>query len=133
MAVYVVKSGDSLSKIAKVLGIPSWRTLYETNKSVIGSNPNLIRPGQKLTYGSAEPVAPPPAPVAPVAPVVSPAVQMAKEAAAAQPINFGEVLPWEQYFNPELAKGSAEQVYSQYFTPLVQRAQEGLEGKVRPF
>ena len=123
MAVYIVRNGDSLSAIAKKLNIPNWRTLYETNKAIIGANPNLIRPGQKLSYG-ADPVQATPQPVIPE---VSPAVQMAQQAAAAQPINFGEVLPWEQYFSPELAKGSAEQAYSQYYTPLVQKAQEGLE------
>ena len=48
--VYVVKSGDSLSKIAKqLLGDASrWPEIYEANKEVIGDNPNLIKPGQKL-------------------------------------------------------------------------------------
>lgn len=41
---YTVKSGDSLSK---VFG-NNWRKVYEANKDVIGSNPNIIRPGQKL-------------------------------------------------------------------------------------
>jgi nucleoid-associated protein YgaU len=48
--VYVVKSGDSLSKIAKeLLGDASrWPELYELNKDVIGDNPNLIKPGQEF-------------------------------------------------------------------------------------
>ncbi|XID96248.1 LysM peptidoglycan-binding domain-containing protein [Paenibacillaceae bacterium WGS1546] len=48
--VYQVKSGDTLWAIAKLeLGDSSkWRTLYDKNKSVIGSNPALIKPGQKL-------------------------------------------------------------------------------------
>lgn len=41
---YTVKSGDSLSK---VFG-KDWRKVYEANKKVIGSNPNIIKPGQKL-------------------------------------------------------------------------------------
>lgn len=49
---YTVKSGDTLYKIAarpNVLGDGSkWRDLYNTNKSVIGDNPNVIKPGQKL-------------------------------------------------------------------------------------
>ncbi len=50
LAVYEVKSGDSLSKIAKeLLGDASrWPEIYEANKAVIGDNPNLIKPGQKL-------------------------------------------------------------------------------------
>jgi nucleoid-associated protein YgaU len=48
--VYVVKSGDSLSKIAKeLLGDASrWPEIYELNKDVIGDNPNLIKPGQEF-------------------------------------------------------------------------------------
>lgn len=45
---HVVVKGDSLSKIAKQFGLPSWKPLYEKNKGVIGGDPNLIRPGQKL-------------------------------------------------------------------------------------
>lgn len=51
---YTVKSGDSLWKIASsLLGSGSkWQKIYEANKSVIGGNPNLIRPGQVLTIPS---------------------------------------------------------------------------------
>jgi len=49
---YTVKSGDCLWKIAArkdVYGSGSkWQKIYTANKKVIGSNPNLIRPGQKL-------------------------------------------------------------------------------------
>jgi len=47
---YVVKSGDTLWAIAKQgLGDSGkWKSLYETNKTVIGPNADLIRPGQKL-------------------------------------------------------------------------------------
>jgi nucleoid-associated protein YgaU len=47
--VYVVKSGDSLSKIAKeVLGDASrWPEIFEANKDQI-KDPNLIYPGQEL-------------------------------------------------------------------------------------
>lgn len=47
---YTVKAGDSLWKIAaRVYGDgDKWRAIYDKNKSVIGPNPNLIRPGQKL-------------------------------------------------------------------------------------
>lgn len=47
---YSVKSGDSLYMIAKrQYGDGNrWKEIYEKNKSVIGSNPNLIKPGQVL-------------------------------------------------------------------------------------
>ena len=47
---YMVKSGDSLSKIAKeLLGDASrWPEIYEANKDKI-KDPNLIRVGQELT------------------------------------------------------------------------------------
>lgn len=126
MATYIVKSGESLSSIAKKLGISNWRTLYDQNKSVIGSNYNLIRPGQKLTYGSS---ATPSAAATPaVAPVGTGAAALAAEAGAAQPINFAEVLPWQQYFDPALAQGSAEQAYARYFAPIAQQRQGELEG-----
>ena len=47
---YTVAKGDSLSKIAKHhLGdANAWHRIYEANKQVIGDNPDLIKPGQKL-------------------------------------------------------------------------------------
>ncbi|MFD7669126.1 transglycosylase family protein [Streptomyces sp. NPDC059788] len=44
---YTVKSGDTLAKIAASHG-KNWKSVYANNKSVIGGNPNLIFPGQKL-------------------------------------------------------------------------------------
>jgi LysM repeat protein len=49
-ASYTVKSGDTLSAIAAANGT-SWQTLYQENKSTVGSNPNLIYVGQTLTIG----------------------------------------------------------------------------------
>lgn len=48
---YTVKPGDSLSAIAgRELGNEArWRELYAMNKGVVGSHPDLIRPGMVLT------------------------------------------------------------------------------------
>ena len=48
---WVVKSGDSLSKIAKDVydNAGKYQKIYEANKSTIGADPNMIKPGQKLT------------------------------------------------------------------------------------
>lgn len=47
---YTVKSGDTLSKIAKFqLGSSSrWNDIYKLNKQTIGKDPNKIKTGQKL-------------------------------------------------------------------------------------
>ena len=45
--IYVVKKGDNLTKIAKKYNT-TWQYIYNKNKKTIGSNPNLIYPGQKL-------------------------------------------------------------------------------------
>jgi cell wall-associated NlpC family hydrolase len=45
---YTVVSGDTVAKIASAHG-EAWRDLYERNAGIIGSNPNLIFPGQVLT------------------------------------------------------------------------------------
>ena len=47
---YTVQSGDTLSAIAAKEGV-NWHTLYTDNESTIGSNPNLIYPGQVLNLG----------------------------------------------------------------------------------
>ncbi|MFE1951425.1 MULTISPECIES: M23 family metallopeptidase [Streptomyces] len=51
---YTVKAGDTLSKIAKAENVEGgWKKLYADNKSVIGSDAGLIKPGEKLTLGGA--------------------------------------------------------------------------------
>ena len=47
---WVVKPGDSLSKIAKDVYDDGgkYMKIYEANKDTIGPNPDIIKPGQKL-------------------------------------------------------------------------------------
>ncbi|MGG8406840.1 LysM peptidoglycan-binding domain-containing protein, partial [Streptomyces sp. 12297] len=53
---YSVVAGDSLSGIARSHGVSGgWKKLYEDNRSVIGGDPALIRPGLKLTLGAPNP------------------------------------------------------------------------------
>ncbi|MFB9318908.1 transglycosylase family protein [Cryptosporangium minutisporangium] len=47
---YLVRPGDSLLLIATEHRV-SWQSLYARNRSVIGGNPNVIHPGQKLLIG----------------------------------------------------------------------------------
>ncbi|CAB4155557.1 Acm Lyzozyme M1 (1,4-beta-N-acetylmuramidase) [uncultured Caudovirales phage] len=45
---YDVVNGDNLSNIAAKFALPNYIVLYEANKDLIGPNPDLIRPGQRL-------------------------------------------------------------------------------------
>jgi LysM repeat protein len=50
---YTVLSGDTLSRIATRTSVRGgWKALYHANRSAIGANPHLIRPGQRLTLPS---------------------------------------------------------------------------------
>ncbi|MFJ4704831.1 transglycosylase family protein [Streptomyces anulatus] len=49
---YTVRPGDNLWAIADAQEIPGgWTGLYETNKDLLGSDPDLILPGQNLDLG----------------------------------------------------------------------------------
>ncbi|MDQ0984919.1 transglycosylase family protein [Streptomyces sp. V2I9] len=49
---YTVRAGDNLWVIADVQELPGgWTGLYEANKDVLGSDPDLILPGQNLDLG----------------------------------------------------------------------------------
>ena len=53
--VYVVRSGDSLSRIAQrhYGEAKQWTRIYEANRDLIGNDPNLIQPGQSLVLPKA--------------------------------------------------------------------------------
>lgn len=49
---YTVRPGDSLSAIARAHRLPGgWPALYDRNEDVIGSDADLIQPGQQLDLG----------------------------------------------------------------------------------
>lgn len=71
----VVQPGDTLSEIAiEKLGMPEWQTFYRDNEDVVGANPDLIFPGQTLSFPGGlylpTPPEPIPAPVDPAPEVV---------------------------------------------------------------
>ncbi|WP_344023645.1 transglycosylase family protein [Streptomyces luteireticuli] len=46
---YTVRPGDNLSAIAQEHSVPGgWHRIYHDNKKVVGSDPDLIHPGQQL-------------------------------------------------------------------------------------
>lgn len=105
MATYTVQRGDSLSAIAARYGM-NWRDLYNQNKSLIGSNPNLIRSGLKLNIGGTAPTA--------VKPTAAKTTATAKPNPVQQKINevantltplkpFSEVMPYDTYAAPQRA------------------------------
>jgi hypothetical protein len=49
---HTVVKGDTLWKIAGKYGFPHWSPIYAANRSVIGPNPDLLRPGQVLVIPS---------------------------------------------------------------------------------
>ncbi|MEU7105764.1 transglycosylase family protein [Streptomyces sp. NPDC046215] len=49
---YTVRDGDNLSVIAEKHSVTGgWQSLYERNEKAVGSDPDLIHPGQKLEIG----------------------------------------------------------------------------------
>jgi len=47
-ATYTVKSGDSMAKIAKAVGLPDYRAICAANRAIVGNDCNVIRSGQVL-------------------------------------------------------------------------------------
>ncbi|MFJ8692396.1 transglycosylase family protein [Streptomyces roseolilacinus] len=56
---YTVAHGDTLSRIAADERLPGgWKRLYAQNRTVIGEDPDLIFPGQRLTLRATAPAKP---------------------------------------------------------------------------
>ena len=53
---YTVQRGDNLWDIAQWFDLQGYRPLYAWNETVIGQNPNLIFPGQKIVVVPGGPV-----------------------------------------------------------------------------
>ena len=52
---YTVKPGDTLASIAREHDTEGgWQALYKANRKTVGSDPDLIRPGQKLSLDGQE-------------------------------------------------------------------------------
>ncbi|HEX6291939.1 MAG TPA: LysM peptidoglycan-binding domain-containing protein [Herpetosiphonaceae bacterium] len=62
--VYTVQSGDTLTGIAwRFYGNANlWTTIYDANRNVIGANPHMIYPGQRIVIQSMSTPAPAPVP-----------------------------------------------------------------------
>lgn len=125
---YKVKPGDTVSKILKALGAPSYgsRDSWEAVRAANNLNASyLIRVGQTLNIPDnlislqsttgANP-----------APVANPGTQAGGTAPGAGGTGFGDILSWENYFSPELAKSAAAQRSARYYDPLVAEAQGGI-------
>ncbi|MEV4916182.1 transglycosylase family protein [Streptomyces tirandamycinicus] len=73
---YTVTPGDSLSGIAATERVGGgWRALYETNRKVVGDDPDLIHPGQRLVLRGS---APAPSKSRPESPPASPPKSLPK-------------------------------------------------------
>jgi LysM repeat protein len=89
---FVVRPGDSLSGIAARYHI-EWTGLYEANRAVIGGNPNLLVPGERLRIPAAASAArlaasyQPPAATVTLVPSPAPvtAQPLAEQAASSEP------------------------------------------------
>ncbi|GLX37026.1 hypothetical protein Sros01_30990 [Streptomyces roseochromogenus] len=115
---YVVAPGDSLSTIAVEQHVEGgWQALYETNRSTVGGNPDMIFPGQRLTLRvTTAPAAPPaqnpekpPRTAEPVKPVEPAGQAKPVEKPTEKPAEKPAPKPAEKPAEKPAAKPSAEQ------------------------
>lgn len=126
-----VKPGDSVSKILKNLGVGSYgsrsawdavRAANNLNSSyVIYPNQKLVIPDNLLSGTKYQPQAAPAA--------ANPGAAAGATAPGAGGLGFGDILRWQDYFSPELAKSAAAQRSARYFDPLVDESQRSLHGE----
>ncbi|MFD7406462.1 transglycosylase family protein [Streptomyces sp. NPDC059866] len=78
---YTVVRGDTLSTIAEEQRVQGgWQRLYAANRSTIGTDPDLILPGQRLNLRAKATAAPAPAPTTPAAPESRPRTSASDDA-----------------------------------------------------
>lgn len=129
---YTVKSGDTLSGILKKFNVPGWNTSAVWAKIVPqlrSKNASRIYPGEVINLDSVLPATTKTTTTKTSTPTVSRATTEAQAAAKAAPqLDFKkDVLPWEQYFDENLALSSAAQRAAGYYTPMLQRGRENVE------
>jgi murein DD-endopeptidase MepM/ murein hydrolase activator NlpD len=115
---YTVQKGDSLSAIAKrTLGDGNrWREIYDLNRDVIGSNPNVIHAGQtlKLPGGAQAPKPAPPAPPASPPPAAGPSytVRSGDSLSAIAGRTLGNSNRWREIYdlNRDVIGGNPNQI-----------------------
>ncbi|MFE3765099.1 transglycosylase family protein [Streptomyces sp. NPDC059104] len=111
---YVVAPGDSLSTIAVEQHVEGgWQALYETNRSTVGGNPDMIFPGQRLTLRVTTAPAAPPAQNPEKPPRTAEPVKPVEPAGQAKPVEKPTekpaAKPAEKPTEKPAAKPSAEQ------------------------
>ena len=134
---YTVKSGDTLSAILKKLKVPGWNTSAVWNKiapQLRSKNPSRIYPGEVINLSSVVPQASSSVPAttvpttAPEASVSRPVAEAQSAAEAAPQKDFQkDIMPFEQFFDKNLALSSSAQRSAGYYTPILQRGREGIE------
>lgn len=130
---YTVKSGDTLSSILKRFNVPGWNTPAVWNKiapQLRSKNPSRLYPGEVINLSVVLPQTKATTPTTTLTPTTTtprPVLEAQSAAAATPQLDFREVMPWEQFFDPNLALSSAAQRAAGYYTPMLQRGREDVE------
>lgn len=130
LAQYIVKPGDSVSGILKKLGSSAYgsRDSWEAVRNANNLNSSyVIRVGQVLNIPD-NLVGNSAGSTTPGAPIANPGTSAGSTAPGAGGVGFGDLLSWDDYFSPELAKSAAAQRSARYYDPLVAESQQSIYG-----
>lgn len=127
-----VRPRDSLSAILKRYNVPGWNTPAVWNKlapQLRSKNPSVIYAGEVIDLSPVLPQSQKSTPTpAPATPTASAGTTAGQSAAPKRVANFAtEVMPFEQFWDPNLARSAIAQRTAAYFDPQAQRAREGIE------